>query len=127
MKDGRKMVSIIIMVLAITLMLSFAQVNIKKGLNNIGKLEIKDFFSSKSFSILSNRSIQIGIVMYAIATWVWLVALSKSELSFVYPLVALSYVFGALFAKIYFNETITWIRWIGIFAIILGTLLITKS
>lgn len=127
MKDGRKMVSIIIMVLAITLMLGFAQVNIKKGLNSIGKLEIKEFFSSKLLSVISNSSIQIGIVMYAAATWLWLVALSKSELSFVYPLVALSYVFGALFAKIYFSEAITWIRWIGIFVIILGALLITKS
>ena len=127
MKDGRKMVSIIIMVLAITLMLSFAQVNIKKGLNNIGKLEIKEIFSSKLPSIISNSNIQIGMVLYAIATWLWLVALSKSELSFVYPLVALSYVFGVLFAKIYFNETITWIRWIGIFVIVLGVFLITKS
>ena len=127
MKDGRKMVSIIIMVLAITLMLSFAQVNIKRGLNSIGKLEIKEIFSSKLLSVMSNSSIQVGIAMYGIATWLWLVALSKSELSFVYPLVALSYVFGALFAKIYFNEAITLIRWAGIFVIILGVLLITKS
>lgn len=67
-----------------------------------------------------NPYIAGGLVIYAVATVVWLYVLSKSELSMIYPLQSLSYVIAAIIAVVLFKENIPLTRWAGIGLIMAG-------
>lgn len=106
---------------------SFGQIYLKMGLRSTGSFELKDIITERLISLISNKNILFGIALYGIATLLWFVVLSKAELSYVYPLIGLSYAVTAILAKFYFNETISVVRWAGILIIILGAFLITRS
>jgi len=128
MKWGKKMVLDVIGLILISVTLgSFGQIYLKIGIGNLGGLELKDFLTEKIISVATNKNIVFGLALYMAATAIWLVVLSKAELTFAYPLIGLSYVITAILAKFYFNESITLLRWAGILTLILGAFLITKS
>ncbi|MEM5815631.1 MAG: EamA family transporter [Candidatus Aenigmatarchaeota archaeon] len=96
-------------------------------MNNLGPLEIKDIFSRKLFSIIFEKFVFIGIVFYLIATLIWLVILSKIELSTAYPMLAIGYVIIALLSKFLLNENLTLLKFVGIILISVGVFLVLKS
>ncbi|MEM0333749.1 MAG: EamA family transporter [Candidatus Aenigmatarchaeota archaeon] len=105
----------------------FGQISLKHGMNNLGPLEIKDIFSRKLFSIIFEKFVFIGIVFYLIATLIWLVILSKIELSTAYPMLAIGYVIIALLSKFLLNENLTLLKFVGIILISVGVFLVLKS
>jgi uncharacterized membrane protein len=133
MKKGGKMIYILGLVLICVVMGGFGQIYMKKGLKITGGLELNQVLSKKLISTLLERNVFIGFVLYVLASVLWLVVLSKAEVSYVYPLIALGYVVTALLAKFYFpligiqSENITYIRWFGILLILGGVFLVTRS
>jgi uncharacterized membrane protein len=133
MKKGGKMIYILGLVLICVIMGGFGQIYMKKGLKSIGGLELSEILSKKLISTFLERNVFIGFVLYVLASVLWLVVLSKAEVSYVYPLIALGYVVTALLAKFYFpligmqSENITYIRWFGILLILGGVFLVTRS
>lgn len=71
--------------------------------------------------------ILIGLIMYGIATIIWLYLLKTAEFSLIYPLQSLAYIVGVIIACIIFNESVSTIRWIGIAIIFLGVFLVAKG
>lgn len=71
------------------------------------------------------RFMGTGICMGA-GSLLWMYILKKFPFSMAYPMVSLSYVFGMLAAIYFFHETVSVQRWIGIFLIIGGCILIVK-
>lgn len=82
--------------------------------------------SSLFKSMLSVEMIIIALLVI-LSGFIWIYLLSKVEFSILYPMISLSYVFGALAAKYIFNENIPTTRWFGIVFIIIGVLIITKK
>lgn len=126
-KDGVRMVSVILLVLILVTIASFGQIHMKKGLTKIGGIELKELSSKKLLSTVLERNVLIGVTLYLFATMLWFVILSKADLSYAYPMIALGYVVTAFLAKMYFNENITMIRWFGILLILTGVFFISKS
>jgi len=118
------MLDVIILLLITVVLGSFGQISMKKGLMNLGGIELTELLSKKLFSVIFQKYVFIGIILYSVSTLLWFVILSKAELSFVYPLIALGYVLTALLARVYFNELITPVRWFGILLILGGAALI---
>jgi drug/metabolite transporter (DMT)-like permease len=54
------------------------------------------------------------------ATSLWLVALSKIELSYAFPLLSSGYVIVAVLSMVFLKERISWMRWTAILIISLG-------
>jgi drug/metabolite transporter (DMT)-like permease len=77
--------------------------------------------------IFSNPSIIIGIIFLSGFFFLWLAILSWSDLSFVLPLTALSYVITAFLSIYFLDETISPLRWAGTILICAGVVLVTKS
>lgn len=122
-KKGGKM-SVLILVLACVVLGVFGQIFMKKGMNIIGIISIKDIFSQKIFEVVFQRYVFIGIVLYILGSVIWLVVLSMEELSFVYPLIAIGYIITAILSKFIFNENLTFFRLFGILLIFGGVYLI---
>jgi len=100
------------------------QLAMKKGMNIIGAIDLKNIFSTKLFSIIFQKYVFVGIVLYFLSALVWLVVLSQAELSFVYPLISVGYIVTAVLSWFLFNENLTLFRFFGILMICGGVYLI---
>ena len=77
--------------------------------------------------ILTTPLILLAIPLYGLGFLLWLVVLSRLELSFAYPMFALSYIFTPLLAGLVLGEQVTWERWAGVFVICMGVALVGQS
>lgn len=67
-----------------------------------------------------------GIVLYVVATVVWIYLLSKLPLSLLYPLQSLAYIAAVVVAIFVFKEQVSVMRWIGVAIILLGVGFVVK-
>lgn len=91
-------------------------------LTTIAQLSFKLGASSINFSILSfvNPYIISGFVAYGLAAILFIIALKFGELSLIYPVWSLSFVWITLVSMFFLNETVSLSNWIGITFIIAG-------
>lgn len=68
-----------------------------------------------------------GLACYAISVIVWIVALSRVEVSVAYPMLSIGYVVNALLAWWLFSEHVSIQRWLGIGVIVIGVVLVARS
>ena len=117
-----------LLVLISVVAMSASQLLLKKGLLVIGQ-------SPQSISELGSFLLKaytnpyvISAVFLALFTALaWILAVSRAEISHIYPFMALSYVLVALFSLWLFSENVTAVRWIGIALICLGVFFVAKS
>lgn len=105
----------IVVVLSAAVLGALGQLNFKLG---------SDTLSFKITHLIINKHILIAILLYGISTVMFIVALKGGELSVLYPLIATSYVWTTLLAKIVLKEDINIYKWIGVGLIILGVIFI---
>jgi len=107
---------------------AIGQLILKTGMNQVGELFFKKTNILGNFiKIFSNPMVILGLFFYFSSALVWLVVLSKEKLSFVYPLVAASYVITVFLSKVILKENVPPLRWLGLAVIVIGILLIAKS
>ncbi|MFC7419151.1 SMR family transporter [Iodobacter arcticus] len=105
-----------------------AQLLLKAGTRTIGQF---DFSMANAWpiglKIASNPHIIGGLSCYVISVVVWILALSRVEVSIAYPMLSIGYVVNAGLAWWLFGEAVTPMRLVGIGIIMLGVLLVAKS
>ena len=69
----------------------------------------------------------LGIFLYALTFFIWIVVLSHVDLSIAMPLASTSFILIPVIAMIFLHESVAPARWAGIFLIILGIRLVSKS
>ena len=105
-----------------------AQLLVKAGTNSIGHFE----FSGANlvpigWKVATQPYILGGLMCYAISVVVWIMALSRVEVSLAYPMLSIGYVVNALAAWYLFGEALTAQRLVGIGTIIVGVFLVARS
>lgn len=75
-------------------------------------------------SIIKNKHLIGGVFLYGVATVLYILALKGGELSILYPLVSLTYVFTIIFSQRILGEKMNKYKWIGIVLILIGVSLI---
>lgn len=123
MADSTKRVFVLI--LLSVLLGAGGQLLMKSGMTSIGKIEVSQLLSSTLFQVVFNPMIIFGLSLYGIAAVIWLVVLSRAELSYAYPMVAMGYIITSVSAWILFNENMTLLRFLGITLIVSGVYLIS--
>jgi multidrug transporter EmrE-like cation transporter len=78
-------------------------------------------------SYLTNPYMWFALFLYGISTVLWIYSLSRVDLSYAYPMVALGYVLVCVFAVLLFKETMPMLRIIGLGVIIIGVIMIAIS
>ncbi len=104
----------ILLVLVNCILLVSGQILWKIGLRDLNFNGLKSIFS-----ILFNKYIFSGLVIYAVATFYWFYILKKYDLTKVYPIQSLSYVLAIIFGYLILKNSIiaTIIICIGVFII----------
>jgi multidrug transporter EmrE-like cation transporter len=107
---------------------AFAQLALKQGMHKIGYFEFKlENFTNIFWTVSTSKYILAGISCYIISVVVWLLVLSRVDISYAYPLLSIGYIITAFAGMIFFQESISMTRWTGIIVICFGVWLITKS
>lgn len=119
---------IFVLILCGVLLNAGAQLMLKAGMGQIGHFE----FSVANLlpigvKVMANPPIITGLVMYVVSVWVWLLVLSRVQVSFAYPMLSIGYVVNAFAANYFFGEPLTSMRMLGIFIIISGVYLVAQS
>jgi drug/metabolite transporter (DMT)-like permease len=102
---------------------STGQVMFKKGLLMTGEITLKSSVMGELFKMIFQPLVFSGLILYVISTILWLLALSKTTLSFAYPFTALTFILVMLSSRVIFLESIPTLRYFGIALIVLGILL----
>lgn len=105
-----------------------AQLLLKFGIGRIGYFE----FSAQNLlpigqQIITSIPILLGVVLYVASLAVWLMVLSRVEVSVAFPMASLGYVFVAIAAYFLFGEALTPMRVTAILIIIFGVFLLTRT
>ena len=105
-----------------------AQLLLKAGTNSIGAFE----YSAANivpigWKLATEPHIVGGLSCYVVSVVVWIMALSRVEVSIAYPLLSVGYVVNAIAAYYLFGEAVTPMRLTGIAVIILGVWIVARS
>lgn len=107
---------------------AFAQLLLKAGMNQIGHFEFSTAnIMPVGFRVMASVPIMSGLVMYVVSVAVWLMVLSRVQVSLAYPMLSIGYIVNAIAAYYLFGEPLTSIRILGIFIIIAGVYLVSQS
>ncbi|MHC1686990.1 MAG: multidrug resistance protein [Methanothrix sp.] len=104
---------------------AFGQVSWKLGMNQAG--QISSFNVTALSTVLMNPYVLLGFVMYGLSTIFWLIALSKKDLSFVYPFISLTYIFVLVLSNLVLKESVGLNKIAGMLAITIGLIIISRS
>ena len=116
------------LILAGVLLNAAAQLLLKAGTNSIGPFGFTpDNLVPVGARLASSPFIAGGLACYAVSVVIWIMALSRVEVSLAYPLLSIGYVVNALAAWYLFGEALTAQRLIGIGTIIVGVFLVARS
>jgi multidrug transporter EmrE-like cation transporter len=74
-----------------------------------------------------NPPILAGLTCYAVSVVVWVLALSRVDVSVAYPMLSVGYVVNAVAAWLLFAESLSPTRMLGIAVIIVGCWLVARS
>ena len=102
------------------------ELSVTRAMKQIG--EVQDFSPSNLLRVIGRAFcigwMWFGLLLMALSFFALLMVLSWENVSFVVPVTALSYVFGAFGGKFLLGEQIEARRWIGVALVCLGVLLV---
>jgi multidrug transporter EmrE-like cation transporter len=116
------------LVLSGVLLNAAAQLLLKAGTNSVGHFE----FSLANalpigLKVATEPHILGGLLCYGISVAVWILALSRVEVSIAYPMLSIGYVVNAAAAFFLFGEAVSVQRLVGIGIIVLGVYVVARS
>jgi len=100
------------LVFGCTILGAAAQILMKTGSGVVSTLNI--------VSILTNVSLFGGYCLYGVSTVLLMLALRDSELSILYPVISLSYVWVTFLSVLIFHEVMNFYKVAGILTIVIG-------
>ena len=116
------------LVLTGVLLNAIAQLALKASVNATGVigLDPASLWSSAN-TLFINAWLWLGLVCYAVSVVVWLLALSRVDVSIAYPMLSIGYVVNAIAAWQLFGESLGQGRLLGIGIIIIGVFVLARS
>ncbi|MES2072218.1 MAG: SMR family transporter [Pseudomonadota bacterium] len=105
-----------------------AQLFLKGGTNSIGQISLSDgHYLQTLMRVAFEPFIVAGLACYVFSVAIWIVALSKVEVSVAYPMLSIGYVVNAIAAWYLFGEVISMQKLLSLFLIIAGVILMARS
>lgn len=105
-----------------------AQLLLKTAMNRIGSFSFSwDNLTPVLVQAVTSPYIWLGLMAYAVSVVVWMMALSRVDVSVAYPMLSLGYVMVAIVGHFWLQESLTFERVAGIFIIIVGVFLLTRT
>lgn len=123
------MVRLLLILLVGLIFESAGVVLLKKGITQVG--DVRTVTAAEIIRVVKagavSPQILLGVFFEALFFLCLIILMSKSDISFLWPLTALSFVFATFAAILFLGETVSWLRWIGVILIVIGAAFISYS
>jgi drug/metabolite transporter (DMT)-like permease len=117
-----------LLLIVLTVMINTTgQFVIKTGVNKIGKISITQNLFGTILRALTSWVIIGGFGLYFLSAILWIIILSRAELSWAFPILSLSYVITVLASPILLNESFSVQRLMGTLVICIGVYLVSRT
>jgi multidrug transporter EmrE-like cation transporter len=105
-----------------------AQLLLKAGTNAVGAIHLtaENWFAT-GLKLATQLPILGGLTCYVISVMVWIIGLSRVDVTIAYPLLSMGYIINAIGAWYFLGEVISLQRILAIGVIIVGVILLTRS
>jgi drug/metabolite transporter (DMT)-like permease len=108
--------SSIVLVLFSSFVGSFGAVGLKLGAERMG---------AGLFKLLTNYWLALGICLYLVSSVFYMMGVAQGQLTLLYPMVSLGYLWALLWARLFFKESFTIAKLGGLVLIVFGVALIS--
>jgi multidrug transporter EmrE-like cation transporter len=116
------------LVLTGVLLNAAAQLLLKAGTNRIGAFSFAlENVVPIGLRIAGSPHVLAGLACYVVSVVVWILALSRVQVSVAYPMLSIGYIVNALAAWALFGESLTAQKLVGIGFIVVGVVLVGRS
>lgn len=96
---------------------------LKLGALKLGKANVSNALN-QVFSILFTPELLLGLVLYGLSAVMYILLLTRVNLSVIGPAVSIGYVFSVLLGYYFFHESLTFSRLVGLGLITCGVILV---
>ena len=125
---GALTLKIFILIVMTDVIESVAELFFKKGalvtgIDNVTLANAWVFLSR----IAASPNLWVGVLLYITNFFLWIVVLSKIDLSVAFPVGSSTYIIVPILSILFLHEKVALMRWLGIVLIIIGVLFVTKS
>jgi multidrug transporter EmrE-like cation transporter len=105
-----------------------AQLLLKAGARNVGEIHLtmQNFFTV-GLKVASQLPIIGGLTCYVLSVVLWIIALSRVDVSIAYPMLSLGYVVTAIGAWYLFGEALSAQRLMAIVVILIGVAWLART
>ena len=107
----------------------YGQIVLKWRINDIGALPTGGFGDKFIFllKILFDPWVFSGFFAAFVASFFWMAAMTKFDISYAYPFMSLAFVLVFLLSVVLFNEAVTWQKVLGLLLIVAGIIVTSRS
>jgi drug/metabolite transporter (DMT)-like permease len=105
------------------------QFTLKSAMNEVGRIGAAEIAATGDTIIrtLKEPRLWLGLSLFGVSALFWLVVLSRVDLSVAYPFVGLSYIVVVLISRLFLNEQVTALRWLGVVVVAVGIAIVGLS
>jgi len=103
------------------------QLSLKAGMLEVGAAPGElNSISSFLWAAFTNWKVVAGLASAVIAAVLWMGAVSRSDISFAYPFMALAIVLVLALSGVFFAEQVSLGRWVGVIIVCLGLIIAAR-
>jgi multidrug transporter EmrE-like cation transporter len=107
---------------------ALAQLLLKAGTRSVGAIHLTmDNWFAIGLKVATQLPIIGGLTCYVLSVVLWIIALSRVDVSIAYPMLSLGYVVTAVGAWYFFGEAVSLQRMAAIVVILIGVALLARS
>lgn len=119
----------ILLVIASVILAVTGQTILKIGMDDVGRIGSAELarVGDTILRVATTPKVVIGLSFYVLSAALYMVALSRVDLSVAYPFAGLSYLVITLIAWLFLKEDIPSMRWLGVAVITTGVFIVSRT
>ncbi|HMB68945.1 MAG TPA: EamA family transporter [bacterium] len=117
-----------LMILMCVLLGVCGQLLLKQGMSsNPDRVDQAHEILPRLWAAATNPVILLGFLFYGVSAALWLIVLTRADLSYAYPMLSMGYVAVVFLSRVFFQEAVTATRVAGALVICVGVWLISRT
>ena len=118
----------LLLILACVFLGVCGQLLLKTGMTSSGD-EVDELREVLPRLLRAAMNVQVigGLLLYALSAALWLIVLTRVDLSFAYPLISMGYVLVVVLSRVLLHEHVSGARFLGTVVICFGVYLISRT
>ena len=119
----------VVLVLIAVVISVLGQLSLKVAMNQVGAIDAESLARPMETltRVFSTPLVWLGLSCYGVSALLWLVVLSRLDLSYAYLMLASMYVLIPLVSRLFLGERIPPMRWLGMGVVVLGVVIVARS